>query len=47
MRPLGRSRRREKYNIKQDHKAVDSVYRAEDRGHWQSVVSTVINFEVP
>ena len=51
-RPLGRPRRRWKDNIKVNLKEVgrgcgDWVELAQDRGRWQALVSTVMNFWVP
>jgi len=51
-RPLGRPRRRREDNIKTDLQEVgggfvDWMELAQDRGRWQALVSTVMNFRVP
>jgi hypothetical protein len=51
-RPLGRLRRRWEDNIKKDLQEVgggcgDWMERAQDRGRWRVLVSTVMNFRVP
>ena len=51
-RPLGRPRHRWEDNIKMDLEEVgrgcgDWVELAQDRGRWQALVSTVMNFWVP
>ena len=51
-RPLGRPRRRWKYNIKMDLQEVgrgcgDWMELAQDRDRWWAHVSTVMNFRVP
>jgi hypothetical protein len=50
-RPLRRPRRRWEDNIKMDLEEVgggggDWIERAEDRGRWRALVSTVMNFRV-
>jgi hypothetical protein len=51
-RPLGRPRRRWEENIKRDLEEVgggcgDLMERAQDRGRWRALVSTVMNFRDP
>ena len=51
-RPLGRPRRRWKYNIKMDLQEVgggcrDWMELAQDRKRWRALVSMVMNFRVP
>ena len=51
-RPLGRPRRRWEDNIKMDLQEMgrgcgDCMELAQDRGRWQALVSTVMNFGVP
>ena len=51
-RPLGRSRRRWKDNIKMDLKEVewggmDWIAVAQDRYRWRAVVNAVMNLRVP
>ena len=51
-RPLGRSRRRWKDNIKMDLQEVGGGYGdwmelAQDRERWRALVNTVMNFRVP
>jgi hypothetical protein len=51
-RPLGRLRGRWEDNIKMDLQEVgggggDWMERAQDRGRWRALVSTVMNFRVP
>jgi hypothetical protein len=49
---IGGSRRRWKDNIKRDLQdvgggCVDWMERAEDRDRWRTIVSTVMNFQIP
>jgi len=51
-RPLGRPRRRQKYNIRLDLReteweAVDWKHLAQDRDQWQSLVKMIFNLLVP
>jgi hypothetical protein len=51
-RPLGRPRRRWEVNNKRDLHEVggdcgDLMERAQDRGRWRALVSTVMNIRVP
>jgi hypothetical protein len=51
MRPLGRSRRRWKDNIKMDLRdgmgGMDSTDLAQDRDRWMAVLNAVKNLRVP
>jgi len=51
-RPLGRPSRKWVYNIRMDLQEVgcgygDCIGRAEDRDRWQTLVSAVMNLQVP
>jgi hypothetical protein len=51
-RPLGRPRRRWKYNIKMDLREigfgdVDWINLTQDMDRWRAVVNTVMNLRVP
>jgi hypothetical protein len=47
--PLGRPRRRWKYNINMELRwdGMDYIHPAEGRGQWKALVSTVTNLLVP
>jgi hypothetical protein len=52
MRPLGRSRRRWKDNIRMDIQEVgcgdmDWIWLTQDRDRWQALVNAVMNLRVP